>query len=90
MGVDLVSRDTQRIETVAHERQIVQPLHGFPERPDSLGEARAEEIVRHAPIDAGKKWERVDERSAAGSTVVPADDREGLVESPANVPGDDD
>ena len=90
MRIDLVCRDTQGIETVADERQIIQPLHGFSVRPDSLSEPGAEEVVRHAPVGCRKKWERGNQRSAAWNARVTSGDREGLVELPANVAGDDD
>ena len=90
MRVDLVGRDTQGIETVADERQIAQPLQGFSVRPDSLRESGAEEVVRHAPIGCRKKWERGHQRSAAWNARVASGNREGLVELPANVAGNDD
>ena len=89
MRVDLVGRDIQGVETVADERQIAEPLHGFSVRPDSLGEPWAEEVVRHAPIRCREKRERVDQRSAAGNAGVASGNRERLVELPANVAGDD-
>ena len=50
MRIDLVGRDTQGIETVADEGQVIQALGGFSVRPDSLGEPGTEEVVRHAPV----------------------------------------
>ena len=90
MRIDLVCRDTQRIETVADEGQIIQPLHRFSARPDSLGEAGAEEVVSHAPVGCRKKRERVHQRSTAWNAGVTSSDGEGLVERPANVAGHDD
>ena len=90
MRIDLVCRDTQGIETVADERQVIQPLHGFSVRPDSLSETWAEEVVSHAPIGCREKRERGHQRSAAWNARVTSGDREGLVELPANVAGYDD
>src|SRR6185503_519863 len=90
MRVDLVGRNIQRIETVADEGQIVQPLDRFTVRPDALREAGAEEVVGHAPIRSRKEWEGVVQRSAAWNSGVPSRDREGLAELPADVACDND
>ncbi len=58
MWIDLVCGDVQSIETVAEEHQIVQTLYRFSVRPDALGKAGPKEVVRHAPINWLKKWER--------------------------------
>src|SRR4030095_10131076 len=88
--IDLVGRDVQRVETVADERQVIQTLHGFSARPGSLSETGAEEVVRHAPVGRLEKRERGDQRSAARNARVPSGQSEALVESPANVSGNDD
>ncbi len=85
MRIDLVCRDTQRIETVADERQIIQPLRGFSVRPDSLGETRPEEVIRHAPVGCRKKRKRVHQRSAAWDARIASGNRDGFVELPANM-----
>ena len=90
MRVDLVGGDVQGIETVADERQIVQPLYRLSVRPDSLGEARAEEVVRHAPVGCREERKCVHKRSAARYAGVTSGQRERLVEHPADIAGDDD
>src|SRR4030095_4380071 len=72
MRIDLGGRDTQCIETVAYEHQIIKPFHGFSVRPDALGEPGTEEVVRHTPIDRLEKWEGVNQRSTAGTPVYAA------------------
>src|SRR6478672_848096 len=90
MRIDLRGRDIQGIETVADERQVIQPLHRFSVRPDALGEPGTEEVVRHAPVDCTKKWERVNQRSAAWNAGVTSSEAKALVESPPYVAGYDD
>src|SRR5262245_6654083 len=89
MRIDLICRDIQGIETVADERQIIQPRQEFSVRPHSLSESRAEEVVRHAPVGSRKKWKRVDQRSTARDASVTSGNREGLVKLPANIAGND-
>jgi hypothetical protein len=88
--VDLACRDTQGIETVADKRQVIQPLDGFSVGPGSLSETGSEEVVSHASIGRRKKWERVQQRSVAWDASAACGDREGLVELPPDVAGDDD
>ena len=87
MRIDLVGRDIQGIETVADERQVIQPLRQVSVRPGALRESRAEEVVGHAPVGCRKKRERVHQRSAARNARVACHDGDGLVELPANVAG---
>ena len=90
MSIDLVGRDIQGIETVANEGQVIHPRHRFSARPDSLSEPGTEEVVRHAPVGGREEGERVHERSAAWNASVASGNRDGLVERPADVAGNDD
>src|SRR6187399_653327 len=90
MWIDLVGRDAQGVEAVANERQIAQPLRGLSVRPDALSEPGPEEVVGHAPVGRREEREGGNQRSAAWNPGVAAGEREGLVELPADVAGDDD
>src|SRR5688572_22508528 len=90
MRIDLACRDIQGIEAVADEHEIIQPLPKFSVRPHSLGEAGAEEVVRHAPVNGRKEWERGNQRPGAGNARVTSGEGQGLAELPADVPGHDD
>src|SRR4029078_12780104 len=90
MRIDLVCRDAQRVETVADERQIAQPLCGLSVRPDALREPGPEEVVVLPPVGGREERERGHQESAAWHSGVAAGDRESLVELPADIAGDDD
>jgi hypothetical protein len=84
------SPNAQGIEPVAHERQIVQPVREFAVGPGSLREPGAEEVVGHAPVGRREERERVDQRAGAWHAGVAAGNRQGIIESPADVAGDND